>query len=397
MDDRFEQARAAFLAGVQQHEAGRLADAEQSFLQAQALVPGRASVAINLAATRLALGKPGPVPDDLAPLLAAEPEHPEALALLARALTALDQPARALPVLERLLQQRPADAELQHRRGLLLGRLDRADEALAAFEQALALDATHAAAWTQRGSLLREAGRLAEARHCFEQALAHGGEPTLNRWFLAAVTGESAAGQAPAAYVQALFDGYADGFDAHLLQGLGYSAHQGVVDLLPPGHVYAHALDLGCGTGLCAPPLQGRVQRLTGVDLSPRMLAQARARGLYRVLHEAEAVQWLQQTPERFDLALAADVFIYIGDLAPVFAGLSRVLQPGAHLVFSVEQADHPEAVQLGAQLRYRHGEAALRRLAAAAGFTVEAVLPTVLRHEQQRPISGLLFRLLMP
>ena len=32
--------------------------------------------------------------------------------------------------------------------------------------------------------------------------------------------------------MQALFDGYADGFDAHLVQGLGYSAHQGVVDLL---------------------------------------------------------------------------------------------------------------------------------------------------------------------
>ncbi|MBT9487906.1 MAG: methyltransferase domain-containing protein [Rubrivivax sp.] len=397
MDHRFEQARAAFMAGVQQHEAGQLAEAEQSFLQAQALVPGRASVVINLAATRLALGRPGPVPDDLAPLLAAEPGHPEALALLARALTALDQPAQALPVLERLLHQRPVDAELQHRRGLLLGRLERADEALSAFDTALALDATHAAAWTQRGSLLREAGRLADARHCFEQALAHGGDPTLNRWFLASVTGAPADGQAPPAYVQALFDGYADGFDQHLVQGLGYSAHQGVVDLLPPGRVYTHALDLGCGTGLCAPPLQGRVQRLTGVDLSPRMLVQARARGLYQALHEAEAVQWLQQTPERFDLALAADVFIYIGDLAPVFAGLWRVLWPGGPVVFSVEAADDTDAVQLCAQLRYRHGETALRRLASAAGFTVEAVQSTVLRHEQGRPIAGLLLRLQKP
>jgi predicted TPR repeat methyltransferase len=394
MHDRLDNARAAFLAGVQQHEAGRLSDAEQSFLAAHRLVPGRPSVAINLAATRLALGKPGPVPEDLAPVLAAEPDNADALALLARALTALDRPADALPVLERLLRQRPDDAELQHRRGLLLGRLDRVEDAGAAFDRALALDPTHAAAWTQRGSLRREAGRLADAAHCFRQALVHGADPALNHWFLASVTGEGAAGQAPPRYVQALFDGYAEGFDQHLVDGLAYSAHEAVVALLPDDHHYSHALDLGCGTGLCAPALRGRVGRLSGVDLSPRMLARAQARGLYDSLHEAELVQWLQRAAPGFDAVLAADVFIYIGDLAPVFAEVHRVLLPGGDFVFSVERADEPTAVQLGAQLRYRHGEIALRGLAAAHGLAVEAVEPRVLRHEQGRPINGLLLRL---
>jgi predicted TPR repeat methyltransferase len=394
MDERTERARAAFLAGVQQHETGRLAEAEQSFLAAQALLPGRASVILNLAATRLALGRPAPVPDDLAPLLAAEPTHAEALALLARAFTALDRPAEALPVLERLLQQRPADAELHHRRGLLLGRLDRPDEALVAFDAALAHDATHAAAWTQRGSLLREAGRLADAAAAFRQALAHGGDAALNRWFLASVSGEPDAGQAPARYVQALFDAYADGFDRHLVDGLGYSAHEAVAALLPSERRYAAGLDLGCGTGLCAPPLQGRVDRLVGVDLSPRMLEQARARGLYSALHEAELVAWLQQAEPGFDLVLAADVFIYIGDLAPVFAGVRRVLRPGGHFVFSVEAAADGAAVQLGAQLRYRHGEAALRALAAAHGFETTGLRRQTLRHEQRQPIAGLLMAL---
>lgn len=393
-DDSFERARAAFLAGVQHHEAGRLAEAEASYAGAQALMPGRPSVLINLATVRLALGRPGTVPADLAPVLAADPTNAEALALLARALTALDRVAEALPVIDRLLQRRPADAELQHRRGLLLGRLGRADEALIAFDAALRLDGTHAGAWTQRGSLLRESGRLADAAHCFRQALAHGGDAVLNGWFLASVTGGPAAGQAPPRYVQALFDGYAEGFDRHLVDGLGYGAHVALAALLPPGRRFDHALDLGCGTGLCATPLQGRVGRLVGVDLSPGMLAQARARGLYAELHEADVAAWLRDAEPGFDLVLAADVFIYIGDLVPVFEGVRRVLLPGGQFAFSVEAADAGAAVELGPQLRYRHGEAPLRALAEAQGFAVEDVRREVLRLEQGRPIEGLLLRL---
>lgn len=394
--DPLAAARAAFLAGVQHHEAGRLDDAERSFAAAWALTPARPSVAINLAATRLALGRPQTVPEVLAPALAAAPEPADEqalLALLARAWTALEQPAAALPVLDRLLQQRLRDASLHHQRGLLLGRLGRADDALAAFDTALRLDTTLAAAWTQRGSLLREAGRLADAAHCFRQALAHGADPALNRWFLASVTGEAAATQAPPPYVRALFDDYAEGFDRHLVDGLGYDVPQALAGLLPAGRHFASALDLGCGTGLCAPPLQGRVARLTGVDLSPRMLAQARGRGGYHALHEADLLPWLQQAPAGFDLVLAADVFIYIGDLAPVFTEVRRVLLPGGLFAFSVEAADDDDrSVQLGPQLRYRHGLPALKALASSCGFDVASVQRRTLRHEQQQAIDGLLW-----
>lgn len=393
-------ARTAFLAGVQHHQAGRLHEAEQCFAAAWALTPGRASVAINLATTRLALGRPQAVLAVLAPALAAtatltDPADIEALlALQARTLTVLAQPEAALPVLDQLLQRRPADADLHHRRGLLLGRLDHADDALAAFDTALRLDATLAPAWTQRGSLLREAGRLADAAQCFRQALAHGGDAALNRWFLASVTGDAAdaATQAPPPYVRALFDGYAEGFDRHLVDGLGYDVPQALAALLPAGRQFASALDLGCGTGLCAPPLQGRVARLTGVDLSPRMLAQARARGGYDALHESELLQWLRRAQPGFDLVLAADVFIYVGELADVFGEVRRVLLPGGLFAFSVEAAADDQPAMLGPQLRYRHGLDALHALAGSTGFDVQAVQRRTLRHEQQQAIEGLLW-----
>jgi SAM-dependent methyltransferase len=39
----------------------------------------------------------------------------------------------------------------------------------------------------------------------------------------------------------------------------------------------------------------------------------------------------------QYDLALAADVFVYVNDLAPVFAEVARVLRPGGILAFTVE------------------------------------------------------------
>lgn len=358
-DSTFEQARAAFLQGVRQHEAGRLDEAEASYQRARALLPDRPSTLLNLAQVRLARGRPEAVAEALAPLLAAGDAEAQVLATRA---------AEALFV-----------------RGLQRGRDGDPEAALADFEAALQHDAAHAGAWTQLGSLLREAGRLEEAAHCFRQALASGGEAELNRWFLAAVEGRADA-EAPPRYVQALFDGYADGFEHHLVEQLGYRVPAALAALLPERR-FATALDLGCGTGLCAQALQGRVGAIDGIDLAPRMVEAARASGRYRHVDAAAIVPWLQAADIGYDLVIAADVFIYIGDLAPVFAGVRRVLAPGGLFAFSVEAA--ATGVELGAQLRYRHGEDHLRALAAHHCFDWLASEPAVLRHEQQQAIAG--------
>jgi predicted TPR repeat methyltransferase len=401
MSSDLERARAAFLAGVRQHEAGALEAAERSYLEALAALPGRPSTLLNLALVRLALGRPDEALAGVRQVLQADPTDADAWAAAGRALQALGRPADELEAIDRLCALRPPTAALSHRRGLLLLRLERPAEALAAFDAALALDPAHAAAWTQRGSLLREAGRRDEAADCFRRALAHGGDEALNRWFLAGVTADVAPPQvppqAPAHYVQALFDGYAAGFDEHLVGRLGYRAHEALVALLPAGRRWHAALDLGCGTGLCGALLRPRVQSLHGVDLSPAMLVQARARAVYDRLDEAELVDWLQRCEARYGLVVAADVFIYIGDLAPVFTQVARLLEPGGDFAFSVERPVADRPVSLGPQLRYGHGEAHLRHLAAGCGLQVAAIEPQVLRHEQQRAIDGLVCYLVRP
>ena len=199
---------------------------------------------------------------------------------------------------------------------------------------------------------------------------------------------------APAAYVTGLFDNYADEFDSHLVGALRYQAHRQLVDQLVAtcgGDArFESALDLGCGTGLCGPLVRPVVARLTGVDLSSRMLDKARELAVYDRLAHADIVEFLAGSEERFDLVLAADVFIYVGDLEPVFARLERAMAEGV-FCFSVESLDGDGAgLRLLPSLRYAHSEAYLERLASQHGFQVVAMKHAPVREEQGQVIEGL-------
>ena len=305
---------------------------------------------------------------------------------------ALGRHAAALDDFDDVLRREVHHAEAHFHRGQALQFLERHDEALAAHEQALAFDPTLGAAWSQRGGLLRDRHRLDEAAISFEQAIANGADPELNGYFLASVTGRGTPAAAPLAYVEPFFDEYADAFESHLLGALHYEAHTTLVHGLRGLDVkhFRAALDLGCGTGLCGPLVAPMADHLDGVDLSRNMLEKARRLGVYRHLVHAEIAEHLRRTDERYDLALSADVFIYIGDLEAVFEGLRRVVDPNGVVCFSVEVAEDDRTFQLLPSLRYAHSERYLRDLATRHGFTPCQFLRRPLREDQRRPVPGL-------
>ena len=126
---------------------------------------------------------------------------------------------------------------------------------------------------------------------------------------------------------------------------------------------FASMLDLGCGTGLGGAAFRPFVDWLVGVDLSPAMIAQAAAKGLYDRLVAADLEDFLGRAAAdrgQYHLVLAADVFVYVNDLAPIIAAIARVLAPAGLLACTVET--HPDGgVKLLPTLRYAHGEAYLR------------------------------------
>ena len=263
--------------------------------------------------------------------------------------------------------------------------------------QALELAPDYAPAWFVLGELREKLGNRAGAIDAFAQAKAadpqdrHGAALHLVR------LGAEPAVAMPESYVRTLFDGYAAGFDRALTEGLSYRAPELLFRAVAaaqtgPRMKFGSVLDLGCGTGLAALPFRPLSDWLVGVDLSPAMVAQAESKQLYDRLATGELAAFLKgelDKGERYDLVVAADVFVYVNDLAPVLAAATKTLAPGGVFAFTVET--HPgEGVKLLQTLRYAHGEPYIRRALAGAGLSTASIAKAAVRSEKGVPVDSL-------
>jgi predicted TPR repeat methyltransferase len=186
------------------------------------------------------------------------------------------------------------------------------------------------------------------------------------------------------------FDQYAGHFDQHLAEVLDYRTPAVLDAALRKSYVPegADTLDLGCGTGQCSPYLRPYSRCLTGVDLSQKMLDKARARELYDHLECLDISEFLAQRGDEFDLIVAADVFVYFGDLAPMFSQVHNALRPDGYFCFSTEVSESAD-FRLTSSNRYAHSLAYLRRLANSAGFALTGADPAPLRMENGVQVMG--------
>lgn len=208
------------------------------------------------------------------------------------------------------------------------------------------------------------------------------------RYLLAALRSEPVA-RAPDDYLVSHFDDFAETFESKLVETLGYRVPEKLHALLAKtGRRFANILDLGCGTGLCAPFLKQIGDRLTGVDLSRRMLEKAGARALYDDLIEAEACDFLDHANTDFDLVVAADSAIYFGDLTALFERIARVLQPGGLFAFNAETTETGFRVLPSG--RFAHAVSYIETIA-ARDFAVLEMQATTLRLEAAQPVEGVL------
>jgi predicted TPR repeat methyltransferase len=200
-------------------------------------------------------------------------------------------------------------------------------------------------------------------------------------------------------YVRRLFDQYAERYDAALTEHLNYrgpqllrAAVEGAARAAGSRMRFGSMLDLGCGTGLGGSAFRDCVDWLVGVDLAPAMLAQAEAKGLYdRLVTVALADFLVQEGAERgaYHLVLAADVFVYVSDLASIIAGVAKLLGPDGLFAFTVE-THGGDGVKLLPTLRYAHGEKYLRDALGAAGLEPIHLANAAVRSEKGVPVDSL-------
>lgn len=391
MDLSIEQARQAFLDGVEQFERHDFAAAAALFEHALQLAPGRPSVLMNLGASCVQLGRFEQADVYLRQALDADRAQADAWVAWGVTQMALGDWSQALECHEQARALGAEGADFCLRWGQCLAHAGRLPEAVQAFDQALAHEPNLAEGWSQRSHALRDMGQTAAAVAGYERALQLGADPELHHYYLAALSPDHPLVNAPAAYVERLFDQYADDFEAHLVGQLGYQGHSVLLQHLPAqrGARFERVWDLGCGTGLCGTLIRPRADHVTGVDLSSAMVAKSRALGVYDSLHAQELVAFLRQTTEQADLVLAADVFIYVGQLEAVFEALSPRVRSGGWLAFTVEEADPGFEVQLHSSLRYAHALTYLQKLALRHGWHWSLVHHAPLRLDQAQPLMG--------
>lgn len=283
---------------------------------------------------------------------------------------------------------------------------DAGDHAGAAdlMRQALELAPGWAAGWFRLADYEEKSGRKEAAIAALDTVLALSPDDLFGAGLKRAVLRqEEAPAPVPSAYVARLFDDYADRFDTALVERLEYTVPQALAALvlpLMPERPLPLAVDLGCGTGLFGSEIRTAVKRLEGFDLSAGMLAKATEKGLYDHLGQADLSLPAETSglfnsalaEGRADLASAADVLMYLGDLKAPFALLPRLVRAGGLLAFSVEDAGEDGDVVLRPSLRYAHSEAYIRSLCAQYGFRIVTLERRAIRKDAGNPIFGILF-----
>ena len=236
-------------------------------------------------------------------------------------------------------------------------------------------------------SVLSASGHLEAAAEVGRLRLAEKPEDPVRRYLLDAVLGRAMTA-APADYIESYFDQFAPQFDSKLVETLQYNAPSQMGTLLSRHRTrFDQMLDLGCGTGLAAEQLMRFGSTLIGVDLSSGMLAQAAKRGGYTELARAEAVTYLEATPNRFDLIFAADSLIYLGDLGPLMRAAADALVPGGMMALSIEVAAGEDFI-LQPSGRFAHSLDYLKTT--ATDFVILETMDCNIRLEAGRPVTGL-------
>lgn len=264
--------------------------------------------------------------------------------------------------------------------------------------QALELVPGWAAGWMSLGETQERAGNQAEAVTAYRRALELDPADAAGAGVRLARLGKADLATAVSpSHVAALFDDFAGRFDTTLVDRLRYRGPaliREALDALRSPLAFRRAVDLGCGTGLAGAALRTACICMDGVDISADMLAAARRKRVYDRLELSEIVAFLGREPDASaDLLVAADVVVYIGDLAPLLSGAARVLEPGGLFVLTGQTTPAPLAEEdryaLGQDLRFAHTPDGLHASAAEAGLSVASLVEVSIRHDAGHPVPG--------
>jgi predicted TPR repeat methyltransferase len=362
--------------------------------RAAQLAPSVPAIHIDLAHAFDRTGDPARAIAHLQKAIALNPASSTPYRVLGQLLLQHGQTPEALEAL-RAWARIENSAAAHYELGTALAQSGDPKSAVVHLRQAVTLQPDHGSAHCNLGLALEDAGQKDQAADALRNAIRLMPDPSVAQYHLAALGAGDPPATCPPRYLVELFDNYADRFEHHLVTTLGYQGPQLLLDMVksanPP--LPLDVMDLGCGTGLCGVLFRPLARTLVGVDLAPRMIALSKSRNVYDDLLHSDLAPALESRPQAFDLLLAADVFIYIGDLSPLFRSAATALRPGGLFAFTIERTDSADFLVLPTR-RYAQSPAYIRRLSDQFGFEELTSKDAILRAGETGDVPGTVFLL---
>lgn len=384
---------AQFYLGILHLNANLLDEAETAFQQVLALSDDHVFSLTNLGVIALKREQGQLAIEYFTKALVFEPTNIEARNNIAATFIHHDRYENALMHYDVLLKQDAYNIEYLYNSGVAQMALGHLQEATAHFERILECEKTHFAALNNLAAIQIRQGHRTEAIALLQRAIQANPNDTASQFMLHALTGDEKHPASCSDYVSNLFNNYALYYDQHMQGSLKYTLPHSIMRALHSlGYThFKHTIDLGCGTGLSGCVLRESSERLTGIDIAAKMLAQAREKAVYDTLIEAELLTFLQQDTQYYDLILAADVLPYSGDLQPLFSQVKQRLAEFGLFVFSSEiSTDQPWTLQDSA--RFCHHPDYIRALCDEQGLQLIYQNKIVARQQDQHDLYVILY-----
>ena len=299
---------------------------------------------------------------------------------------------RAESYLSKALELDRENIDILNNLSLLFKKMGKLNEAAEMLEKACLLSPKEAFLHYNLAGIYNLSGNIDLAIRHYETSLEYDPENGSARHMLNAIKGNNT-DSAPEEYVGNLFNLYANSFEDDLVNNLQYNIPNELAALIKetyPHKKFHHALDAGCGTGLCAVAFKDRTDKITGIDLSAEMVRKASEKNLYDQLFTGEVSKVMTSLQCKFDLIIAADVFIYLGNLSPFFKASSKLLERNDLLVFSVENCEN--SFQLQPSGRYSHSYSYLEDLSETHNFKIISSRNAQIRKDMGKWIEGSIY-----
>ena len=392
LDTSPDHPRALHYAGVLAHQQRKISEAIELIQRSLSFVADEADWHSNLGIVFQSDGKLDHAIDAYRRAIAIDPSHANAHNNLGVLLRATGQPVEAEAAYRAAIRLNSEHIDAYTNLGILLNGLNRPKEAVACYCKVVTLRPNTAKHGSWRWRTVRWATR--GSSQVFEEWLQE--EPGIRlRSTCWPLRGRGVPKRASNSLVETTFDSFASSFESKL-EKLSYRAPALVAAMLENSGLEPlnrlDVLDAGCGTGLCGTLVAPFASRLVGVDLSEKMLAQARDKQVYHALVKGELTEYLRANRETFDLIVSADALVYFGDLKGVAEAAAVALRPNGLFVFTLEHAAvDSDAVDYRLEVhgRYSHSRAYVEQLLMSSGLK-PTIVEAELRMEAGAAVPGL-------